>query len=175
MFFFKNSVTCFNIERLVSPEQDPNGTFWHSPLHYLILLLFMPCCGWLIHYPFPQDNIFRLDANYFENGRGKSPYDPKMQSSSLLIGEPVRDVVVLALNCSHSVICGLTGDFMLLSVCQMENCTLERQQTSWDETLPFSEHSGHNIQSELSSMIPDGWMVNILTGQNFWKTFQQNH
>lgn len=26
MFFFKNSVTCFNIERLVSPEQDPNGT-----------------------------------------------------------------------------------------------------------------------------------------------------
>uniref|UniRef100_A0A673GV46 Semaphorin-3aa-like n=1 Tax=Sinocyclocheilus rhinocerous TaxID=307959 RepID=A0A673GV46_9TELE len=32
-----------------------------------------------------EDNIFRLDANYFENGRGKSPYDPKMQSSSLLI------------------------------------------------------------------------------------------
>uniref|UniRef100_A0A673JVF2 Semaphorin-3aa n=1 Tax=Sinocyclocheilus rhinocerous TaxID=307959 RepID=A0A673JVF2_9TELE len=32
-----------------------------------------------------RDNIFRLDANYFENGRGKSPYDPNMQSSSLLI------------------------------------------------------------------------------------------
>jgi len=59
----------------------------------------MPCFGWLIHYPFPQDNIFRLDASYLDNGRGKSPYDPKMQSSSLLIGEPIRDVVVLFLTC----------------------------------------------------------------------------
>uniref|UniRef100_A0A673BJF7 Semaphorin-3A-like n=1 Tax=Sphaeramia orbicularis TaxID=375764 RepID=A0A673BJF7_9TELE len=30
------------------------------------------------------DNIFRL-AQHFENGRGKSPYDPKMLSASLLI------------------------------------------------------------------------------------------
>lgn len=38
-------------------------------------------------WPFPtQDNIFRL-ASHFENGRGKSPYDPKMLSASLLIGE----------------------------------------------------------------------------------------
>ncbi len=59
--------------------------------------LFMSYCGWLIHYPLPQDNIFRLDASYFENGRGKSPYDPTMQSSSLLIGELVRDGVVLVL------------------------------------------------------------------------------
>lgn len=37
--------------------------------------------------PFPpQDNIFRL-ASHFENGRGKSPYDPKMLSASILIGE----------------------------------------------------------------------------------------
>lgn len=37
--------------------------------------------------PFPpQDNVFRL-ALHFENGRGKSPYDPKMLSASLLIGE----------------------------------------------------------------------------------------
>lgn len=88
-FFFMNWVTL---------EQDPNGTFWHSPLHYLISLLFPACCRWLIHFPFPQDNIFRLDANYFENGRGKSPYDPKMLSSSLLLGESVRSLVVLLLN-----------------------------------------------------------------------------
>ncbi|TSK13300.1 Semaphorin-3aa [Bagarius yarrelli] len=31
------------------------------------------------------DNIFRLDTSHFENGRGRSPYDPKMLSSSLLI------------------------------------------------------------------------------------------
>lgn len=34
----------------------------------------------------PQDNIFRL-ASQFENGRGKSPYDPKMLSASLLLGK----------------------------------------------------------------------------------------
>ncbi len=51
---------------------------------------------------------------------------------------------------------------MLLFICQMENCILEHQQTSWDETLPFSEHLGYIIQSELSSMILDGWMVKML-------------
>ncbi len=40
---------------------------------------------------------------------------------------------------------------MLLFICQMENCILEHQQTSWDETLPFSEHLGYIIQSELSN------------------------
>ncbi|MGH0126050.1 UNVERIFIED_CONTAM: hypothetical protein FKN15_032280 [Acipenser sinensis] len=32
-----------------------------------------------------QDNVFRLETSHFENGRGKSPYDPKLQSASLLI------------------------------------------------------------------------------------------
>lgn len=33
-----------------------------------------------------QDNIFKLEDSHFENGRGKSPYDPKLLTASLLIG-----------------------------------------------------------------------------------------
>lgn len=33
-----------------------------------------------------QDNIFKLQDSHFENGRGKSPYDPKLLTASLLIG-----------------------------------------------------------------------------------------
>uniref|UniRef100_A0A671NP15 Semaphorin-3aa n=1 Tax=Sinocyclocheilus anshuiensis TaxID=1608454 RepID=A0A671NP15_9TELE len=46
---------------------------------------FHPICSYLEIGKRAEDNIFRLDANYFENGRGKSPYDPNMQSSFLLI------------------------------------------------------------------------------------------
>ncbi|XP_077449934.1 semaphorin-3aa [Stigmatopora argus] len=45
---------------------------------------FHPICGYLEMGKRAEDNIFRL-ASHFENGRGKSPYDPKMLSSSLLI------------------------------------------------------------------------------------------
>lgn len=34
----------------------------------------------------PQDSVFRLEP-HVENGRGKSPYDPKLLTASLLIGE----------------------------------------------------------------------------------------
>jgi len=37
-----------------------------------------------------QDSIFRLGSSNFENGRGKSPYDPKLLTASMLIGECVR-------------------------------------------------------------------------------------
>lgn len=37
-----------------------------------------------------QDNIFRLGSSNFENGRGKSPYDPKLLTASMLIGECVK-------------------------------------------------------------------------------------
>ncbi len=33
-----------------------------------------------------QDSVFRL-APHIENGRGKSPYDPKLLTASMLIGE----------------------------------------------------------------------------------------
>lgn len=33
-----------------------------------------------------QDNVFRLEP-HIENGRGKSPYDPKLLTASMLIGE----------------------------------------------------------------------------------------
>lgn len=37
-------------------------------------------------FSFLQDNIFKLEDSHFENGRGKSPYDPKLLTASLLIG-----------------------------------------------------------------------------------------
>ncbi|KAE8281380.1 Semaphorin-3aa Semaphorin-1A Semaphorin-Z1A [Larimichthys crocea] len=45
---------------------------------------FHPICAFLEMGKRAEDNIFRL-ASHFENGRGKSPYDPKMLSASLLI------------------------------------------------------------------------------------------
>lgn len=33
-----------------------------------------------------QDSVFRLEP-HVENGRGKSPYDPKLLTASMLIGE----------------------------------------------------------------------------------------
>ncbi|XP_077400040.1 semaphorin-3aa isoform X2 [Vanacampus margaritifer] len=45
---------------------------------------FHPICSYLEMGKKAEDNIFRL-ASHFENGRGKSPYDPKMLSASLLI------------------------------------------------------------------------------------------
>uniref|UniRef100_A0A3Q3B048 Sema domain, immunoglobulin domain (Ig), short basic domain, secreted, (semaphorin) 3Aa n=1 Tax=Kryptolebias marmoratus TaxID=37003 RepID=A0A3Q3B048_KRYMA len=45
---------------------------------------FHPICAYLEMGKRAEDNIFRLAAQ-FENGRGKSPYDPKMLSASLLI------------------------------------------------------------------------------------------
>uniref|UniRef100_H3B1H2 Semaphorin 3A n=1 Tax=Latimeria chalumnae TaxID=7897 RepID=H3B1H2_LATCH len=32
-----------------------------------------------------QENLFKLDTHRFENGRGKSPYDPKLLTTSLLL------------------------------------------------------------------------------------------
>lgn len=45
---------------------------------------FHPICAYLEMGKRAEDNIFRM-APHFENGRGKSPYDPKMLSASLLI------------------------------------------------------------------------------------------
>uniref|UniRef100_A0A3P8QZU4 Uncharacterized protein n=1 Tax=Astatotilapia calliptera TaxID=8154 RepID=A0A3P8QZU4_ASTCA len=45
---------------------------------------FHPICAYLEMGKKAEDNIFRL-ASQFENGRGKSPYDPKMLSASLLL------------------------------------------------------------------------------------------
>ncbi|KAJ8389995.1 hypothetical protein AAFF_G00111560 [Aldrovandia affinis] len=46
---------------------------------------FHPICAYLEVGKRPEDNIFRLETSHFENGRGKSPYDPKMLTASLLI------------------------------------------------------------------------------------------
>ncbi|XP_076849507.1 semaphorin-3ab [Brachyhypopomus gauderio] len=46
---------------------------------------FHPVCAHVEVGRRPEDNIFRLDSSHFENGRGKSPYDPKLLTASLLI------------------------------------------------------------------------------------------
>nr|XP_023671776.1 semaphorin-3A [Paramormyrops kingsleyae] len=46
---------------------------------------FHPICAYLEVGKRPEDNMFRLETSRFENGRGKSPYDPKMLTASLLV------------------------------------------------------------------------------------------
>lgn len=104
----------------------------------------------------PQDNIFRL-ASQFENGRGKSPYDPKMLSASLLLGK--FDVCFYYFQGGRSHFRAGHVFLTILSRWQMESCTRVHLLTSWEGTLPFSVRWEIIIQSEQSSMIQDGWMV----------------
>uniref|UniRef100_A0AAZ3QUL3 Uncharacterized protein n=1 Tax=Oncorhynchus tshawytscha TaxID=74940 RepID=A0AAZ3QUL3_ONCTS len=46
---------------------------------------FHPICAYLEMGKRAEDNIFRLESSHFENGRGKSPYDPKMLSASIML------------------------------------------------------------------------------------------
>ncbi|XP_062860350.1 semaphorin-3ab [Trichomycterus rosablanca] len=46
---------------------------------------FHPTCAYVEVGKRPEDNIFRLETSQLENGRGKSPYDPKLMTASLLI------------------------------------------------------------------------------------------
>ncbi|XP_062402995.1 semaphorin-3ab isoform X2 [Sardina pilchardus] len=46
---------------------------------------FHPVCAFVEVGKRPEDNIFRLESSHMENGRGKSPYDPKLLTASLLI------------------------------------------------------------------------------------------
>ncbi|KAG7272288.1 hypothetical protein CRUP_018586 [Coryphaenoides rupestris] len=68
---------CSNYVRVLQP-------FNHTHLYICGTGAFHPVCSYLEIGRRAEDNIFRL-ATHFENGRGKSPYDPKMLSSSLMI------------------------------------------------------------------------------------------
>ncbi|CAL8318423.1 unnamed protein product [Lota lota] len=68
---------CSNYVRVLQP-------FNHTHLYICGTGAFHPICSYLEIGKRAEDNIFRL-ASHFENGRGKSPYDPKMLSSSLMI------------------------------------------------------------------------------------------
>uniref|UniRef100_A0A2K6EZA3 Semaphorin 3A n=1 Tax=Propithecus coquereli TaxID=379532 RepID=A0A2K6EZA3_PROCO len=46
---------------------------------------FHPICTYIEIGHHPEDNTFKLEDSHFENGRGKSPYDPKLLTASLLI------------------------------------------------------------------------------------------
>lgn len=107
--------------------------------------------------------MFRL-APHFENGRGKSPYDPKMLSVSLLLGE--LDELQEAVAFSQQGAAASERLFILqqrpqqqLSPSvpwQTESFTLALRLISWGGTLLFSVHWGTIIQSGRSSMTQDG-------------------
>ncbi|XP_067110202.1 semaphorin-3aa isoform X2 [Osmerus mordax] len=68
---------CSNFVRVLQP-------FNQTHLYICGTGAFHPICAYLEMGKRAEDNIFRLEP-YFENGRGKSPYDPKMLSASILI------------------------------------------------------------------------------------------
>ncbi|XP_026876046.2 semaphorin-3aa isoform X2 [Electrophorus electricus] len=69
---------CSNFVRVLQP-------FNQTHLYVCGTGAFHPICSYLEIGKRAEDNLFRLDVSHLENGRGKSPYDPKMLSSSLLI------------------------------------------------------------------------------------------
>ncbi|XP_043964235.1 semaphorin-3aa isoform X2 [Gambusia affinis] len=73
----KDSAECSNFIRVLQPYNQTH-------LYICGTGAFHPICAYLEMGKRAEDNIFRL-ASQFENGRGKSPYDPKMLSASLLL------------------------------------------------------------------------------------------
>lgn len=64
-----------------------------------------------------QDSVFRLES-HIENGRGKSPYDPKLLTASMLIGE-------------------FKTGYTVLLFCVLEQAHIKTQE-SWKHPLPCS-------------------------------------
>ncbi|XP_067861124.1 semaphorin-3ab [Heptranchias perlo] len=46
---------------------------------------FHPVCAYIDVGHQPEENVFKLETSHFENGRGKSPYDPRLLTTSILI------------------------------------------------------------------------------------------
>ncbi|XP_078092128.1 semaphorin-3ab [Mustelus asterias] len=46
---------------------------------------FHPVCAYIEVGHRPEEHVFKLETSHFENGRGKSPYDPKLLTTSILI------------------------------------------------------------------------------------------
>lgn len=44
---------------------------------------------------FFQDHVFRIDPAKVEDGKGKSPYDPRHNAASVLVGKLQRNVISL--------------------------------------------------------------------------------
>uniref|UniRef100_A0A8C5PN47 Semaphorin 3A n=1 Tax=Leptobrachium leishanense TaxID=445787 RepID=A0A8C5PN47_9ANUR len=57
----------------------------HTHLYACGTGAFHPVCTYIDIGQYPEDNIFKLEDAHFENGRGKSPYDPKLLTASILI------------------------------------------------------------------------------------------
>uniref|UniRef100_A0A8B9JSR0 Sema domain-containing protein n=1 Tax=Astyanax mexicanus TaxID=7994 RepID=A0A8B9JSR0_ASTMX len=74
----ERELECSNFIKVLQP-------FNHTHLYACGTGAFHPTCAYVEVGKRPEDNIFRLESSHFENGRGKSPYDPKLQTASLLI------------------------------------------------------------------------------------------
>ncbi|XP_075713482.1 semaphorin-3A [Rhinoderma darwinii] len=57
----------------------------HTHLYACGTGAFHPVCTYIDIGHYPEDNVFKLVDLVFENGRGKSPYDPKLLTASILI------------------------------------------------------------------------------------------
>ncbi|GAA6101838.1 semaphorin-3ab [Tachysurus ichikawai] len=69
---------CSNFIKVLQP-------FNHTHVYACGTGAFHPACAYVEVGKRSEDNIFRLESSHFENGRGKSPYDPKLMTASLLI------------------------------------------------------------------------------------------
>ena len=45
-----------------------------------------------------QDHVFRIDPSKVEDGKGKSPYDPRHNAASVLVGELINFDFYLIIN-----------------------------------------------------------------------------
>ncbi|GAB5568492.1 semaphorin-3A isoform X2 [Prionailurus iriomotensis] len=122
---------------------------------------FHPICTYIEIGHHPEDNIFKLEDSHFENGRGKSPYDPKLLTASLLIAI-FKKTYIKGQKTGKLALCPRINiqfdNFIndLETAKEMENYTPGPQLILWDEILRSSELSGTITQSEQSSMIPGG-------------------
>uniref|UniRef100_A0AAY4BSF8 Uncharacterized protein n=1 Tax=Denticeps clupeoides TaxID=299321 RepID=A0AAY4BSF8_9TELE len=69
---------CANFIKVLQPLN-------HTHLYACGTGAFHPLCTYVDVGKRSEDNVFRMDASQVENGRGKSPYDPKLRTASLLV------------------------------------------------------------------------------------------
>ena len=70
--------------REIRPECNVHSHMGWFPQVFFVCVWFFCVCV--------QDSVFRLEP-HVENGRGKSPYDPKLLTASMLIGESKPDTL----------------------------------------------------------------------------------
>lgn len=64
-----------------------------------------------------QDHVFRIDPSKVEDGKGKSPYDPRHNAASVLVGE-LKSYSCLKLNHYRFAVAHPKFRFMLSERCR---------------------------------------------------------